>query len=798
MQGFNSCWVPGTDHASIATETKVTKFLEEKGIDKYKIGREEFLKHCQEWRKEYGGIIIQQLKKLGVSCDWRRERFTMDDDYYREVIKAFVDLYKEGKIYRGYRMVNWDPANKSAISDEEVLYRTVNGKLWHFRYPVIGTDKYIVVATTRPETMLGDTGVAVNPNDVRYKNLIGKKVKLPIVGREIPIFADEYVDMEFGTGAVKVTPAHDVNDYGMGQRHKLDIVNIFNPDATTNKNVPDWLQSLDRFEARKKVVEWFEKNGLMEKIEDYQNKVGYSERGAVPIEPYLSEQWFMKMSDLAKPALEVVRDGKVKFYPAHWEKTYFHWMENISDWCISRQLWWGHRIPVWYHKKTKEIYCEVDPPKDIDNYTQDDDVLDTWASSWIWAHAIFRTEEERKYYYPTSILVTAPDIIFFWVARMIMSGMHFMKDIPFSHVYFTSVIRDLQGRKMSKSLGNSPDPLDVIREYGADALRFTVLYLAPLGQDVLFSADRCDFGRNFANKIWNAGRFLLMNAQNIPVKEELKDSHIDFADEWIISRFNETLAEFNNAMDSFEINNATKIIYSFVWNDFCDWYVEMIKNRLYADDEQVKSAVLTRALSIFENMLKMVHSFMPFVTEEIWQLTKERRDGESISTSEFPKVKTELINPQADKEMETVVDIVTAIRNIRGEMNIPPSKKITVLLKSREVNERQIDYIKKLARVEDLKAGESVVKPKASASSVVKSSEIYIPLEGLIDLDVERQRLQKEITRLEGSLAGIEKKLSNEKFVSGAPADVVEKERTKHRDWQENLGKLKEILDNLN
>jgi valyl-tRNA synthetase len=810
MQGFNSCWVPGTDHASIATETKVTKFLEEKGIDKYNIGREEFLKHCQEWRKEYGGIIIQQLKKLGVSCDWNRERFTMDDDYYREVIKSFVDLYKEGKIYRGYRMVNWDPANKSAISDEEVLYRTVNGKLWHFRYPVVGSDKFIVVATTRPETMLGDTGVAVNLNDERYKNLIGKKVKLPIVGREIPIFADEYVDMEFGTGAVKVTPAHDVNDYEMGQRHKLEIVNIFNPDATTNQNVPDWLQGLDRFEARKKVVEWFEKNGLMEKIVDYQNKVGYSERGGVPIEPYLSEQWFMKMDELAKPALDVVRDGKVKFYPAHWEKTYFHWMENISDWCISRQLWWGHRIPVWYcvgddhcTLECKEPIVSVDPPEKCPhcgstNLKQDEDVLDTWASSWIWAHAIFRTEEERKYYYPTSILVTAPDIIFFWVARMIMSGMHFMKDIPFSHVYFTSVIRDMQGRKMSKSLGNSPDPLDVIKEFGADALRFTVLYLAPLGQDVLFSADKCDFGRNFANKIWNAGRFLLMNAEKIKVDDKLKDSHIDFADEWIISRFNETMAEFNNAMDSFEINNATKIIYSFVWNDFCDWYVEMIKNKLYGDDEEIKSAVLSRALSIFENILKMVHPFMPFVTEELWQLIQKRKDGESISTSEFPEVKKKLINPQADKEMEIVENIVTALRNIRGEMNIPPSKKIDVLLKTNEVKERQIDYIKKLAKVEELKAGENITKPKASASAIVKSSEIYVPLEGLIDLDVERQRLQKEITRLEGSLAGIEKKLSNEKFVSGAPAEVVEKERTKQRDWQENLRKLKEILSNLN
>jgi valyl-tRNA synthetase len=805
MQGFNSCWVPGTDHASIATETKVTKFLEDKGIDKYKIGREEFLKHCWEWKDQYGGIIIQQLKKLGVSCDWNRERFTMDDDYYREVIGAFVDLYKKGMIYRGYRMVNWDPANKSAISDEEVFYRTINGKLWYFRYPVVGSDRFIIVATTRPETMLGDTGVAVNPNDERYKDLIDKNVKLPIVGREIPIFGDEYVDMEFGTGAVKVTPAHDVNDYDMGQRQKLEIINIFNPDATTNKNVPDWLQGLDRFEARKKVVEWFEKNGLVEKIEDYQNKVGYSERGGVPIEPYLSEQWFMKMDELAKPALDVVREGKVKFYPAHWEKTYFHWMENLSDWCISRQLWWGHRIPVWYHKETKEIYCEVDPPKDIENYTQDEDVLDTWASSWIWAHAIFRTEEERRYYYPTSILVTAPDIIFFWVARMIMSGMHFMKDIPFSHVYFTSVIRDLQGTKMSKSLGNSPDPLDVIKEYGADALRFTVLYLAPLGQDVLFSTDKCEFGRNFANKIWNAGRFLLMNAESIKVDAKLIDSHIDFADEWIISRFNETLADFNNAMDSFEINNVTKIIYSFVWNDFCNWYIEMIKNRLYlpagrqgGDDEKIKSAVLSRALLIFENMLKMVHPFMPFVTEELWQLINERTKGESISTSEFPKVKNELINPQADREMKTVENIVTAIRNIRGEMNIPPSKRINVLLKSNEVKERQIDYIKKLAKVEDLKVGENITKPNACASAIVKSAEIYVPLEGLIDLDVEKQRLQKEIKRLEGSLAGVEKKLSNEKFVNGAPQEVVEKERAKQKDWQENLRKLIEILENLN
>lgn len=808
MQGYNACWVPGTDHASIATETKVTKFLADKQIDKYQIGREAFLEHCQEWKKEYGGIIIQQLKKLGVSCDWRRERFTMDDDYYHEVIKAFVDLYKEGKIYRGYRMVNWDPANKSAISDEEVIFKTVNGKLWYFKYPVIGSNEFIIVATTRPETMLGDTGVAVNPNDERYKHLIGKKILLPIAEREIPIFADEYVDMEFGTGAVKVTPAHDVNDYEMGQRHKLEMINIFNDDATTNGNVPEEFRELDRYEVRKKVVARLEELGLMFKIEDYQNKVGYSERGNVPIEPYLSEQWFMKMSseggsasggdDLATPAIKVVQEGKIRFYPKHWEKTYFHWMEGIRDWCISRQLWWGHRIPVWYHKQTGEIYCDVNPPKDIENWKQDEDVLDTWASSWLWAHAIFRTDEERKYYYPTNTLVTGPDIIFFWVARMIMAGMHFMKDIPFRDVYFTSIIRDAQGRKMSKSLGNSPDPLEVIKEYGADALRFTVIYLAPLGQDVLFSTDKCELGRNFANKIWNAGRFLLMNCENIKVDKKLKDSHKDFADEWIISRLHKTLQQFNKAMDDFEVNNAIKMIYSFLWNDYCDWYVEMIKGRLYGDNDEVKSAVLTRAISIFEDALKMLHPFMPFITEELWQLMDDRKTGESISTSTYPVVDEKVIKDSADEEMDFVKDIITSIRNIRGEMNIAPSKKVNAIIKSASIKDHQIDYIKKLAKVDELIVDLNLTKPKASASAVINDCEIFIPLEGLIDLEVERQRLQKEITRLEGSLAGIEKKLSNEKFVANAAPEVVEKERAKQKDWLENIGKLKEILKNLN
>lgn len=797
MKGFNACWVPGTDHASIATEAKVTGYLKEKGINKKEIGREEFLKYCWEWTEKYGGIITRQLRKLGVSCDWERERFTMDDHFYKKVIESFVDLYRKGKIYRGYRMVNWCPASKSAISDEEVLYRQSNGKLWYFKYPVKGSDRFIVVATTRPETMLGDSGVAVNPNDERYKDIIGKTILLPIVNREIPIFADEYVDMEFGTGAVKVTPAHDVNDYDMGIRHNLEFINIFNPDATTNTNVPEDLQHLDRFEVRRRVVEKMEQGGFLQKIEDYTNKVGYSERGGVPIEPYLSEQWFLKMDELASPALKVVQEGKIHFHPEHWVKTYEHWMTNIKDWCISRQLWWGHRIPVWYHKQTGEIYCEVNPPQDIENWRQDDDVLDTWASSWLWAHDVFETKEEQDYYYPTDTLVTAPDIIFFWVARMIMAGIEFKNDIPFKDVYFTSVIRDMQGRKMSKSLGNSPDPLDVIAEYGADALRFTVLYLAPLGQDVLFSEERCELGRNFANKIWNAGRFLLMNAQTIKLDESLKDKHIDFADEWIISRFQSTLQQINDTMDRFEINNSTKIIYSYVWNDFCDWYIEMAKSRLYSDNEEVKSAVLTRAIALFEDMLKIVHPFMPFITEEIWQAVSQRKEGESISISDYPLFNSSLVSHEAETQMQFVQDIVTAIRNIRGEMNIPPSKMVDVYLRTGDITDIEKVYIKKLGRVENIEASAVMEKPRASAASVVKGSDIFIPLEGVIDLDVERSRLQKEITRLEGSLLGISKKLSNESFVNNAPKDIVDKERQKQNDWEEKLMKLRTLLDDL-
>lgn len=797
MKGFNALWVPGTDHASIATETKVVKYLKDQGIYKEEIGREEFLKHCYEWKDTYGGIITKQLRKLGVSCDWSRERFTMDDHYYKKVIETFVKLYREGLIYRGYRMVNWCPASKSAISDEEVIFKSSKGNLWYFKYPIIGTNEFLTVATTRPETMLGDTGVAVNPDDERYKYLIGRKVNLPIVNREIPIFADDYVEMEFGTGAVKITPAHDINDYEMGQRHSLDMINIFNEDATTNENVPEPFRNKDRYEVRKLVVAEFEKLGLLEKIEDYTNNVGYSERGGVPIEPYLSEQWFLKMDAFADSALEVVKDKKVKFHPDHWVKTYVHWMENIRDWCISRQLWWGHRIPVWYHKTTKKIYCDVNPPADIENWKQDEDVLDTWASSWLWAQDVFTSEEEQKYYYPTNLLVTAPDIIFFWVARMIMAGMKFMKDIPFHDVYFTSVIRDIKGRKMSKSLGNSPDPLDVIAEYGADALRFTINYIAPLGQDVLFSTEKVEFGRNFANKIWNAGRFLLMNSEQIKLNENLISKHIDFVDEWIESKFQNALKNYESALDKFEINNATKILYSYVWNDFCDWYVELIKNKLYSDNEEIKSAALTRAIKLFEEMLKMIHPFMPFISEEIWNLISDRRTGESISISKFPQFDPTKTSESAENKMEFTQNIITSIRNIRGEMNIFPSQKISASLKTENLDEDQFVYIKSLGKVDELKFGNDLIKPNASASSVINNCEIYIPLEGIIDLDVEKERLQKEIQRLESALTGVAKKLSNEKFVNNAPKEVVDKEFAKKNDWENSLEKLKSILTDL-
>lgn len=814
MSGYNACWIPGTDHASIATETKVTAYLREKGIDKKKIGREEFLKHCWEWKETYGGIILKQLRKLGVACDWDRLRFTMDDDYYRLVIESFVHLYKKGYIYRGLRMVNWDPATQSAISDEEVIYQEVNGKLWYFKYPVKDSNEFVVVATTRPETMLGDTAVAVNPTDERYKHLIGKKVILPLVGREIPIITDDYVDKEFGTGCVKVTPAHDPNDFEISKRHSIEVINILNPDATLNDNVPKEFRGLDRFVARKKIVEMLEQKGLIEKIEDYKTNIGYSERGKVPIEPYLSEQWFMKMDELVKPAIKAVEEGKVKFHPERWTKVYFHWMNNIKDWCISRQLWWGHRIPVWYcqEQNCKEVMVSVEEPKQCSkcgsaNIKQDEDVLDTWASSWLWAHGVFRTKEELEYFYPTDTLVTGPDIIFFWVARMIIAAHEFTNNIPFKDVYFTSIIRDEKGRKMSKSLGNSPDPLDVIDQYGADALRFTIIYLAPLGQDVLFSVDKCEIGRNFANKIWNAGRFLLMNAEQIKIDFNLKYENLDLTDKWILSRLNETIKEYETALSTFKINDASKIIYNFIWSDFCDWYIEFVKTRIQlTEDDNTKSAILSRAIFVYEEILKLLHPIMPFITEEIWQAISELKgevaDNEikTIMNARFPQVEDRWIDRDSEAKVELLQELISSIRNIRGEMNVPPSRACDIYVKSKSTYFEDIinsnkEYIKKLSRVENVFIGEKITRPKNSSVSVVKGNEIYIPLEGLIDIEVEKERLKKEIERIEKLLEGVNKKLTNQNFIQRAPEEVIQKEKEKQKNFSDALEKVKKNLE---
>lgn len=814
MSGYNACWIPGTDHASIATETKVTAYLREKGIDKKKIGREEFLKHCWEWKETYGGIILKQLKKLGVACDWDRLRFTMDDDYYRLVIESFVHLYKKGYIYRGLRMVNWDPATQSAISDEEVIYQEVNGKLWYFKYPVKDSNEYVIVATTRPETMLGDTAVAVNPTDERYKHLIGKKVILPLVGREIPIIADDYVDKEFGTGCVKVTPAHDPNDFEISKRHSIEVINILNPDATLNDNVPKEFRGLDRFIARKKVVEMLEQQGLLEKVEDYKTNIGYSERGKVPIEPYLSEQWFMKMDELVKPAIKAVEEVKIKFHPERWTKVYFHWMNNIKDWCISRQLWWGHRIPVWYcqEQNCKEVMVSVEEPKQCSkcgsaNIKQDEDVLDTWASSWLWAHGVFRTKEELEYFYPTDTLVTGPDIIFFWVARMIIAAHEFTNNIPFKDVYFTSIIRDEKGRKMSKSLGNSPDPLDVINQYGADALRFTIIYLAPLGQDVLFSVDKCEIGRNFANKIWNAGRFLLMNAEQIKIDFNLKYDNLDLTEKWILSRLNETIKEYETALSTFKINDASKIIYNFIWSDFCDWYIEFVKTRIQlTEDDNTKSAILSRAIFVYEEILKLLHPIMPFITEEIWQAISELKgevaDNEikTIMNARFPQAEDRWIDRDSEEKVEFLQELISSIRNIRSEMNVPPSRACDIYVKSKSTYFENIinsnkEYIKKLSRVENVFIGEKITRPKNSSVSVVKGNEIYIPLEGLIDIEVEQERLKKEIERIEKLLEGVNKKLTNQNFIQRAPKEVIQKEKEKQKNFSDALEKVKKNLE---
>jgi valyl-tRNA synthetase len=812
MQGREACWIPGTDHASIATETKVVNMLREKGITKHELGRDGFLEHAWEWKEKYGGIIIEQLKKLGASCDWERERFTMDDSYYKAVLHAFVELYNAGYIYRGTRLVNWCPATRSAISDEEVIYQERNSHLWHMRYPIKDSDDYLVVATTRPETMLGDTGVAVHPEDERYRHLIGKFVVLPLVGREIPIFADEYVDKEFGTGCVKVTPSHDPNDWEMGMRHGLEFINIFNEDASLNQNVPGDFIGLDRFEAREAVIEQLQELKLMEKIEDYIHKVGYSERGNVPIEPYASEQWFMNMTEMVKPALKAVRDGKIHFHPDHWTKTYEHWMSNIKDWCISRQLWWGHRIPVYTCQACGEDMVQVEAPETCSkckaaDIKQDEDVLDTWSSSWLWPFAVHEWPEDGPdlaYYYPSNDLVTAPDIIFFWVARMIMAGYQFKGDIPFENVYFTSIIRDAQGRKMSKSLGNSPDPLDLIEKYGADALRFGVMLIAPKGQDILFTEERLEVARNFMNKVWNASRFVLMNKDFELVEADLDSQswqNLELADRWILHRLNMTIAKVTKQLEDFSFDETARSLWDFIWNDFCDWYIEMIKLRLYEGTPEQKRTAMSVAIFVLRDIMKMLHPYAPFISEEIWQQVKLEAEPDLI-VAPWPTVNPAFHAPQQAQQTDFLKKVITAVRTIRSEMNVPPSQSIKLVGRTHsdeqlEILNRTSETISKLTKAEQIEFGHQALKPSFAASAMVEKMELFIPLEGLIDLAKEIERLEKEIITTEGLLKSVQGKLANRDFVDRAPEAVVAKEHEKRDHYAESLKKLKAHLETM-
>ena len=797
MEGKEACWIPGTDHASIATETKVIKMLEEKGINKNDLSREEFLEHAWEWKEKYGGIIINQLKKLGCSCDWERERFTMDEGYTNAVLESFVKLYNKGLIYKGHRLVNWCPVSKSAISDEEVVHKEINGHLWYFRYPIKGEDEYLVVATTRPETMLGDSAVAVNPNDKRYKKHIGKTIDLPLVGREIPIIADDYVDPDFGTGCVKITPAHDPNDFAMGKRHDLEFINVMNDDATINENVPEKYIGQDRFDARKQIIHDIDQIGLLDRTEDYVNKIGFSERGDVPIEFYMSDQWFMKMNDLVKPAIAAVKSGEIKFHPEHWVKTYNHWMDNIKDWCISRQLLWGHQIPVWYHKEDKtRLHVSVNGPDDIENWEQDKDVLDTWASSWIWPMGVHDWPEENEdlnKFFPTNTLVTGPDIIFFWVARMIITGYEFLDKKPFTDVYFTSILRDETGKKLSKSLGNSPDPLDLFEEYGTDAVRFGIMLMAPQGLDVLFSKERLEIGRNFMNKLWNACRFISMNKPDNWIDGQSADEiELRLPDKWIVSRLNRAIKNYNKQMDRLHFNEAAKVLYDYIWNDFCDWYIEIAKTRFYSEDDS-KMITYNICIESIRKILPLLHPYTPFITEELWSFFKIENDKDLI-ISPWPVVHKSAINEKIDNEMNILQDVISSVRAVRSRMNIPPSKKIELKIKSNEEQKHFIDQnnelIISLAKLNSYSVGISMQKPSQSVASVVHGMELYIPLEGLVDLEKERAQLNKRRTKIEELLVGIDNKLSNENFIANAPDEIVNRENNKKIDLKDELEKI--------
>ena len=803
MQGYEALWMPGTDHAGIATQIKVEENLrKEEGLTRYDLGREEFLKRVWAWKDKFGSRIISQLKKLGTSCDWDRERFTMDEGCSKAVREVFVNLYNKGLIYKGHRIINWCPHCATALSDAEVEYETQPGKLWHIRYPLADGSGELVVATTRPETFMGDTGVAVNPNDERYKHLIGKTCILPIMNREIPIFGDEYVDMEFGTGCVKVTPCHDPNDFEMGQRHDLEQILVFNEDATVNANGGKY-EGMDRYECRKAVVKDLEEGGYLVKIEDHEHNVGTCYRCGTTVEPMTSAQWFVKMAPLAKPAMDVVNEGKTKFVPDRFSKTYLRWMENVHDWCISRQLWWGHRIPAFYCDDCGEMtVSKTDvhtcPKCGGTHIHQEEDVLDTWFSSALWPFSTLGWPDKTKeleYFYPTSTLVTGYDIIFFWVARMIFSGVEHMGETPFKTVYIHGLVRDAQGRKMSKSLGNGIDPLEVIDQYGADALRFTLATGNSPGNDMRFSDERVQASRNFCNKIWNASRFIQMNLTIDKDKAVELPAELALEDKWIISKFNTLVADVTRNIDQYELGLAAAKLNDFIWENFCDWYIEIAKTRLQTGDENVQK-VLCYVLS---GAMQLLHPFMPFITETIWQALPH--EGPSVMVSAWPEYKDELHFAAEEAQMESLMDAVRAIRNRRAEMNVPPSKKAKVLIltEKKDTFSAGAGFFPKLAYASEIELIDAVPADAAKMASVVTGdAQIYMPMGDLIDFEAERARLGKEKSKVEADIDFVMKKLNNPKFVDKAPEKVVAAEREKAEKLREHLAKLEESIAALN
>lgn len=804
MQGYDVLWLPGMDHAGIATQAVVEAKLRENGQSRYDLGREKFVETAWEWKEEYAGFIRKQWEKLGLGLDYSRERFTLDEGLSEAVQEVFIKLYEKDLIYRGEYIINWDPQTETALSDIEVIYSEVEGNFYHMKYPIKDSDETIEIATTRPETMLGDTAVAIHPDDERYQHLVGQTVILPLVGREIEIVADSYVDMELGSGAVKITPAHDPNDFEIGNRHNLERILVMNENGTMNENAMNY-EGLDRFECRSKIVQDLEEQGILFKIEERLHQVGHSERSGAVVEPYLSTQWFVNMQPLANEAIKMQgSDEKVNFVPERFEQTYMNWMENIRDWCISRQLWWGHRIPAWYHKETNEIYVGKEAPKDIENWEQDEDVLDTWFSSALWPFSTMgwpnEESEDFQRYFPTDVLVTGYDIIFFWVSRMIFQSTHFTGKRPFQDVLIHGLIRAEDGRKMSKSLGNGIDPMDVIEKYGADSLRYFLLTGSTPGQDLRFNWEKVESTWNFANKVWNASRFSLMNMKGFTHEDIDLTGELSLADQWILTRLNDTIEHVTKNTDKYEFGEAGRYLYNFIWDDLCDWYIEMAKLPLYGEDDVAKKTTQSVLAHVLDMTMRMLHPYMPFITEEIWQ--KLPHQGESITIAPWPVVNEIFNNPQAAKEMERLVSIIRSVRNTRAEVNTPMSKEVQLFIQAENdeiVNELESErhYLERFCNPSELIIAIKIDIPEKAMSSVVTGAEIFLPLEGLIDFNKEIERLEKELDKWAKEVERVQKKLSNQGFISKAPQNVVDEEREKEKDYIDKQTKVKERLAEL-